>query len=135
MTRAGSGQRISTRYLDVDGDSIYRTYPGTHPKRGSFFTRGSSKDRYAKYTEDAGSYRDNMDRLLRKFETAKGLVPRPIEHKAGVATKVGALYYGSTSPAMQEAAEMLAANGMPMDIMRVRGFPLKPGHRGFYQCP
>jgi 2-oxoglutarate ferredoxin oxidoreductase subunit alpha len=112
------------RYLDVDGDGIgYRTYPGTHPKRGSFFTRGSSKDRYAKYTEDAAAYKDNMDRLLRKFETAKGLVPRPIERKAGVATKVGALYYGSTSPAMGEAAEMLTADGMPIDIMRVRGFP------------
>jgi 2-oxoglutarate ferredoxin oxidoreductase subunit alpha len=112
------------RYLDVDGDGIpYRTLPGTHPKRGSFFTRGSSKDRYAKYTEDAAAYKDNMDRLLRKFETAKGLVPRPIEHKAGAATRIGALYYGSTSPAMQEAAEILAADGMPIDIMRVRGFP------------
>ena len=88
------------RYLDVDGDGIpYRTYPGTHPKRGSFFTRGSSKDRYAKYTEDGAAYKDNMDRLLRKFETAKGLVPHPIERKAPVATRVGALYYGSTSPA------------------------------------
>ena len=112
------------RYLDVDGDGIaYRTYPGTHPKRGSFFTRGSSKDRYAKYTEDAPAYKDNMDRLLRKFETAKSLVPRPIEKKAGVPTRVGALYYGSTSPAMGEAAEILAADGLPIDIMRVRGFP------------
>ena len=112
------------RYLDVDGDGIpYRTYPGTHPKRGSFFTRGSSKDRYAKYTEDGAAYKDNMDRLLRKFETAKGLVPQPIERKAPVATRVGALYYGSTSPAMGEAAEILAADGMPIDIMRVRGFP------------
>ena len=112
------------RYLDVDGDGIpYRTYPGTHPKRGSFFTRGSSKDRYAKYTEDGAAYKDNMDRLLRKFETAKGLVPHPIERKAPVATRVGALYYGSTSPAMGEAAEILAADGMPIDIMRVRGFP------------
>ncbi len=112
------------RYLDVDGDGIpYRTYPGTHPKRGSFFTRGSSKDRYAKYTEDAAAYKDNMDRLLRKFETAKGLVPRPIEQKSKVATRVGALYYGSTSPAMREAAELLTADGMPIDIMRVRGFP------------
>jgi 2-oxoglutarate ferredoxin oxidoreductase subunit alpha len=112
------------RYLDVDGDGIpYRTYPGTHPKRGSFFTRGSSKDRYAKYTEEATAYKDNMDRLLRKFETAKGLVPRPIETKAKVATRIGALYYGSTSPAMREAAELLAADGMPIDIMRVRGFP------------
>jgi 2-oxoglutarate ferredoxin oxidoreductase subunit alpha len=113
------------RYLDIDGDGIpYRTYPGTHPKRGSFFTRGSSKDRYAKYTEDAAAYKDNMDRLLRKFETAKALVPRPIEHKAPKPTRIGALYYGSTSPAMREAAEILAADGIPIDTMRVRGFPL-----------
>ena len=112
------------RYLDIDGDGIpYRTLPGTHPKRGSFFTRGSSKDRYAKYTEEAAAYKDNMDRLLKKFETAKDWVPQPIEHKAKVATKVGVLYYGSTSPAMAEAAEILAADGMPMDLMRVRGFP------------
>src|SRR4051795_1383805 len=76
------------RYLDVDGDGIpYRTLPGTHPKRGSFFTRGSSKDRSAKYTEEAAAYKDNMDRLLKKFDTAKNLVPRPIERKAGVVTK------------------------------------------------
>jgi 2-oxoglutarate ferredoxin oxidoreductase subunit alpha len=112
------------RYLDVDGDGIpYRTYPGTHPKRGSFFTRGSSKDRYAKYTEDAAAYKDNMDRLLRKFETAKNLVPRPIEQKSRALTKIGAIYYGSTSPAMGEAAELLAADGMAIDLMRVRGFP------------
>ncbi len=112
------------RYLDVDGDGIpYRTLPGTHPKRGSFFTRGSSKDRYAKYTEDAVAYKDNMDRLLRKFETAKSWVPMPIEHKSGAITKIGALYYGSTSPAMREAGDLLAADGMAIDLMRVRGFP------------
>ena len=67
------------RYLDVDGDGIpYRTYPGTHPTRGSFFTRGTSRDRYARYTEEGPPYVDNMQRLLRKFETAKNLVPRPI---------------------------------------------------------
>jgi 2-oxoglutarate ferredoxin oxidoreductase subunit alpha len=112
------------RYLDVDGDGIaYRTYPGVHPTRGSYFTRGSSKDRYAKYTEDAGSYLDNMERLLRKFETAKSLVPRPIEHKAKTPTRHGAIYYGSTSPAMAEAAVLLGADGMPLDTLRVRGFP------------
>src|SRR5690349_24335860 len=63
------------RYLDVDGDGIpYRTLPGTHPSRGSFFTRGSSRDRYARYTEEGAVYADNMQRLLRKFETAKELV-------------------------------------------------------------
>jgi 2-oxoglutarate/2-oxoacid ferredoxin oxidoreductase subunit alpha len=112
------------RYLDVDGDGItYRTLPGTHPKRGSFFTRGSSKDRYAKYTEDAAAYKDNMDRLLRKFETAKSWVPLPVEKKSAAITKVGAIYYGSTSPAMAEAADLLAADGMAIDLIRVRGFP------------
>jgi 2-oxoglutarate ferredoxin oxidoreductase subunit alpha len=112
------------RYLDIDGDGIpYRTYPGTHPRRGAFFTRGSSKDGYAKYTEDAGAYKDNMDRLLRKFATAKQHVPRPVARKAKKATRVGAIYFGSTSPAMAEAAELLAADGMPLDLLRVRGFP------------
>jgi 2-oxoglutarate ferredoxin oxidoreductase subunit alpha len=64
------------RYLDVDGDGIpFRTYPGTHPTKGSFFTRGTTKDRYARYTEEGPAYVDNMQRLLRKFETAKELVP------------------------------------------------------------
>jgi 2-oxoglutarate ferredoxin oxidoreductase subunit alpha len=112
------------RYLDVDGDGIpYRTYPGTHPSRGAFFTRGSSKDRSAKYTEDAAAYADNMDRLLVKFETAKSFVPRPVEKKSAVPTRVGALYYGSTSPAMAEAAHLLGEDGLPVDLMRVRGFP------------
>ena len=61
------------RYLDVDGDGIpFRTYPGTHPTKGSFFTRGTSRDRYARYTEEGAAYADNMQRLLRKFETAQG---------------------------------------------------------------
>ena len=67
------------RYLDVDGDGIpYRTYPGTHPTKGSFFTRGTSRDRYARYTEEGAPYVDNMQRLIRKFDTAKDLVPRPL---------------------------------------------------------
>src|SRR5213075_2810269 len=84
------------RYLDVDGDGItYRTYPGTHPKRGSFFTRGSTRDRYARYTEEGAPYVENMQRLLRKFETAKNLVPRPVRHDADNATRYGVIYYGS----------------------------------------
>src|SRR5579872_6370479 len=68
------------RYLDVDGDGIpYRTYPGTHPTKGSYFTRGTSRDRYARYSEEGAAYQDNMQRLLRKFETAKDLVPRPLQ--------------------------------------------------------
>jgi 2-oxoglutarate/2-oxoacid ferredoxin oxidoreductase subunit alpha len=112
------------RYLDVDGDGIpYRTYPGTHPTKGSFFTRGTSRDRYARYTEEGGAYADNMQRLLRKFETAKQLVPRPVRSDADKRTRYGVIYYGSTSPAMDEAIDALAADGKRLDMLRVRAFP------------
>ncbi len=112
------------RYLDVDGDGIpYRTYPGTHPVKGSYFTRGTSRDRYARYTEEAGPYADNMQRLLRKFETAKDLVPRPLQANAEKPTKYGVIYYGSTSPAMDEAIHMIEAHGQVLDRLRVRAFP------------
>ena len=112
------------RYLDVDGDGIpYRTYPGTHPVKGSYFTRGTSRDRYARYTEEAAPYADNMQRLLRKFETAKDLVPRPLQANAEKPTKYGVIYYGSTSPAMDEAIHMIEARGQAIDRLRVRAFP------------
>jgi 2-oxoglutarate/2-oxoacid ferredoxin oxidoreductase subunit alpha len=114
------------RYLDVDGDGIpFRTHPGTHPKRGSYFTRGSTKDRYARYTEDGATYVDNMQRLLRKFETAKQYVPAPIVRSAGQATRFGAIYYGSTGPAMDETLATLAAQGILVDTLRVRAFPFQ----------
>jgi 2-oxoglutarate ferredoxin oxidoreductase subunit alpha len=112
------------RYLDVDGDGIpYRTYPGTHARRGAFFTRGTTKDRYARYSEQGPVYVDNMQRLLRKFETAKSLVPLPLRRDAGQPTRVGVIYFGSTSPAMQEALAELEADGIQLDTLRVRGFP------------
>jgi 2-oxoglutarate/2-oxoacid ferredoxin oxidoreductase subunit alpha len=112
------------RYLDVDGDGIpYRTYPGTHAERGAFFTRGTSKDRYAKYSEEGTTYVDNMQRLLKKFETAKQIVPRPIRRDAKQATRFGAIYYGSTSPAMDEALDTLGTQGLHVDTLRVRAFP------------
>jgi 2-oxoglutarate ferredoxin oxidoreductase subunit alpha len=112
------------RYLDVDGDAIpYRTYPGTHPTKGSFFTRGTSRDRYARYTEEGAPYADNMQRLLRKFETAKDLVPRPLQANAAKPTKYGVIYYGSTSPAMDEAIHMIEARGHSLNRLRVRAFP------------
>jgi len=113
------------RYLDVDSDGIpFRTLPGTHPNKGAFFTRGTSRDRYARYTEEGGPYADNMQRLLRKFETAKSLLPRPVRRNSAgdKKTRYGAIYYGSTSPAMDEAIHMIAARA-PLDMLRVRGFP------------
>jgi 2-oxoglutarate ferredoxin oxidoreductase subunit alpha len=112
------------RYLDVDGDGIpYRTLPGAHPTKGSYFTRGTSRDRYARYTEEPGPYADNMQRLLRKFETAKDLVPRPLQANAEKPTKYGVIYYGSTAPAMDEAIHMIEQRGQTLDRLRVRAFP------------
>ncbi|MGA8049245.1 MAG: 2-oxoacid:acceptor oxidoreductase subunit alpha [Burkholderiales bacterium] len=114
------------RYLDVDGDGIpFRTYPGTHPKRGAYFTRGTTKDRYARYSEAGPDYLDNMQRLLRKFETAKTLVPKPLLTAAKRPARFGAIYYGSTSPAMQEALEALAELGIFVNALRIRAFPFQ----------
>jgi 2-oxoglutarate ferredoxin oxidoreductase subunit alpha len=112
------------RYLDVDGDGIpYRTYPGTHAKRGAYFTRGTTKDRYARYSEEGPVYVDNMERLVKKFETAKNLVPLPLTRKAQRASKFGVLYFGSTSPAMNEALDVFDEEGIHVDAMRIRAFP------------
>jgi 2-oxoglutarate ferredoxin oxidoreductase subunit alpha len=112
------------RYLDVDGDGIpYRTYPGTHPTRGAFFTRGTSKDRYARYSEEGSVYVDNMQRLLRKFETAKSLVPAPVRRQARQKTRFGAIYFGSTTPSMHEALDTLEEHGIHLDTLRIRAFP------------
>jgi len=112
------------RYLDVDGDGIpYRTYPGVHPTRGAYFTRGTSRNPYARYSEEGSVYVDNMQRLLRKFETAKSLIPAPILKKAKGKAKDGVIYFGSSSAAMDEALAALAARGLQLDALRVRGFP------------
>ncbi len=112
------------RYLEVDGDGIpYRTYPGTHPKRGGYFTRGTSKDAYARYTEDGHAYVDNMQRLLRKFEAAKELVPAPVMQRAAQSTRAGAVWFGSTGAAIAESLAVLAKEGIYLDQMRIRAFP------------
>ncbi len=112
------------RYLDVDGDGIpFRTYPGTHPTKGAYFTRGTSRDRYARYTEEGAPYADNMQRLLRKFETAKDLVPRPLMANSDKPTRYGVIYFGSTAPAMDEANLTLRDAGKHLDLLRVRAFP------------
>jgi len=112
------------RYLDVDGDGVpFRTLPGTHPTKGSFFTRGTTKDRYARYSEQGPDYVDNMQRLLRKFETAKEIVPQPVLRRARQKTRVGAIYIGSTSPAMNEAMDVLDEKGVMLDTLRIKAFP------------
>jgi len=125
MTRADlDTHRDFGRYLDVDGDGIpFRTYPGTHPSRGSFFTRGTTRDAYARYTEEGGPYIENMQRLLRKFETAKNYVPAPMLDSSEGGARFGVLHYGSTAAPMDEGIDMLRKQGVRIDVMRLRGFP------------
>ncbi|HEY0647629.1 2-oxoacid:acceptor oxidoreductase subunit alpha [Phenylobacterium sp.] len=112
------------RYRDVDGDGIpFRTYPGAHPTLGGYFTRGTSRNPYARYSEEGAVYVDNMERLLRKFDTAKTLVPAPILRAGKRKTRDGVIYFGSTTPAMHEALEMLEAQGRSLNALRIRGFP------------
>ncbi|MBK7423332.1 MAG: 2-oxoacid:acceptor oxidoreductase subunit alpha [Propionivibrio sp.] len=112
------------RYLDVDGDGIaWRTIPGTHPSKGAFFSRGTTRNAYAKYSEAGTDYIYNMERLRRKFETAKKLLPAPVLQRAAQPARYGAIYYGSTSPAMAEASVLLALQGFHVDTLRVRSFP------------
>jgi len=112
------------RYKDVDGDGIpWRTLPGTHPKRGSYFTRGTSKDAYAKYSERGSDYIYNMERLLKKFKTAATLVPQPVLRKAAKSTRFGVIYFGSTSPSMHESLDVLAAQALHVDALRLLAFP------------
>jgi len=112
------------RYKDVDGDGIpWRTYPGTHPTKGSYFTRGTSKDAYARYSERGPDYVYNMERLLKKFKTAANLVPQPILRNATESTPLGVIYFGSTSPAMRESLDVLESQGVHVDAMRLLAFP------------
>lgn len=112
------------RYLDVDGDGIpYRTYPGTHPEKGAYFTRGSSKDEYAKYTESGEDYKRNMDRLLKKFNTAKDLVPAPQLYQETNQSKEGILFFGTSKYAAEEALHLLKKDGKTLDAIRIKAFP------------
>ncbi len=118
------------RYLDVDGDGIcYRTLPGAHPSKGAYFTRGSSKNEMAVYSELGEDYVQNVDRLLRKFDTAKSYVPRPKTHppievkKPKTDLKLGALFFGTSASPSYEAVEILATEGYSINTMRIRAFP------------
>jgi 2-oxoglutarate ferredoxin oxidoreductase subunit alpha len=113
------------RYLDIDGDGIpYRTYPGTHPTKGAFFTRGTSKDEYAIYTESGEKYVENMERLQKKWETAAKLVPKPIIRKTGKPCTVGVIHYGTSEAATLEALHHLNnLHGISLDSMGIQSFP------------
>ncbi|MCP5473092.1 MAG: 2-oxoacid:acceptor oxidoreductase subunit alpha [Steroidobacteraceae bacterium] len=110
------------RYFDRDQDGIpYRTFPGVHPK-GAYFTRGSGHSQYGTYTEDSVEYQIVLDRLLRKFATAKELVPKPVIDR-DPKTEVAIVSIGSCDGAIREARDLLRSQGIATNYLRIRGFP------------
>lgn len=112
------------RYRDIDGDGIcYRTLAGTHPNKGAFFTRGTSRNQDAVYSEKSSDYVQNMQRLEKKFATAATMMPKA-EIISGIKdTKIGLIYYGSTGQAMLESKHLIQEQGIPVDLMRIKAFP------------
>jgi 2-oxoglutarate/2-oxoacid ferredoxin oxidoreductase subunit alpha len=112
------------RYKDVDGDGIpWRTIPATHATLGAYFTRGSTRDAHARYSERGPDYIYNVQRLLQKFQTAATLAPQPVLRQASKPTRLGVIYFGSTSPSMAEALDVLGEAGIHLDALRLRAFP------------
>ena len=112
------------RYLDVDNDGItYRTIPGTHPTKGSFFTRGTSRDEYAAYTENSPAYQRNMDRLVKKWVTAREYVPSSQLYQVENNSEYGILFFGTSQYATEEAMDMLKEDKILVDGLRIKSFP------------
>jgi 2-oxoglutarate/2-oxoacid ferredoxin oxidoreductase subunit alpha len=112
------------RYLDIDGDGItYRTIPGTHPTKGSFFTRGTSRNEYAAYTEDGTVYARNMDRLLKKWDTAKNMVPAPYLYQKENKSPYGVIFFGTSTYSAEEAMDVMSQGNITFDAMRLKAFP------------
>jgi len=122
------------RYNDTDGDGIpWRTIPGTHPSKGSYFTRGASRDEYAVYTEDSAAYKRNVDRLALKWETAKTQVPEAEFIANENTATIGMLYFGTSEQAVKEARDRLDAQGVHVNSCRVRAFPFTAAVEKFVQ--
>ncbi|MCU0339430.1 MAG: 2-oxoacid:acceptor oxidoreductase subunit alpha [Spirosomaceae bacterium] len=138
------------RYLDVDGDGIpFRTIPATHPTKGSFFTRGTSHDEYARYTEDGIKNAEVLDRLVKKWNTAKDLVPRPefyqtVNGKTVVSefalqtqtiSSIGVIFFGTTTYAALEALDLLRdEENLTLDAMRLTSFPFHESVEAFIEA-
>jgi 2-oxoglutarate/2-oxoacid ferredoxin oxidoreductase subunit alpha len=122
------------RYRDVDGDGIgWRTLPGTEHPKAAYFTRGTGHDEGANYSESSVVFERNMERLARKLETARSLVPAPECHGDGKA-KVGILAYGSSHPAVLESRVQLGKErGLATDYLRVRGYPFSRDVHAFVE--
>lgn len=120
------------RYLDKDNDAIpYRTLPGNRHPASGYFTRGTGHDEYARYTEDSTAWHRMMERLKKKYETAREFVPQPVLHKQTGAT-AGIVAFGSTEAAVLEAQDILRLeHDLPADFLRVRALPFTDAVREF----
>ncbi len=129
-----SGARFG-RYLDVDGDGIpYRTIAGTHPEKGAFFTRGTSRDEYAAYTEKGEAYQRNMERLAVKWATAPTYLPKPVLTERDSNQRIGVIHFGTSHEATREALESLAAAGHTANDLRVLAFPFHEEVNAFIEA-
>jgi len=114
------------RYLDVDGDGIcYRTIPGSHPTKGAYFTRGTSHNQYAAYTEESSEYEANMKRLLVKWQTARTILPKPRIKIRDPEHNIGLIFYGTSTHAAYESISRFSANGLKINSIRIRAFPFQ----------
>ena len=121
------------RYIDADGDGICRrSLPGTHP-RGAYFTRGTGHDPFGRYTEKSSDYKENVDRLLRKFRGARTAVPPPELEQPDGAT-VGVVSLGSCDPSIREARDILAAEDLPIAYCRLKAFPFSEEVESFLEA-
>ncbi|WP_114326814.1 2-oxoacid:acceptor oxidoreductase subunit alpha [Candidatus Colwellia aromaticivorans] len=112
------------RYLDVDDDGIcYRTLPGTHPEKGAFFNRGTSRNRFAGYTEKSADYVDNMERLTKKFNSAIKFLPEPEIQQGKKTAPLALIYFGTSSHPIAEAIDQLQEQGLATDTLRIKAFP------------
>jgi 2-oxoglutarate/2-oxoacid ferredoxin oxidoreductase subunit alpha len=120
------------RYQDVDGDAIpYRTLPGTHETMGAYFTRGTSHDENARYTEDGTIHARIVDRIRRKFDTAATIVPKPEVLTRDASGKTGLIYFGATRPAVLEALDYLDRDGIKLNALRLKAFPFTEEVKAF----
>lgn len=123
------------RFKDVDGDGVgYRVIPGTHPSKGAYLSRGTSHDPYGRYTEDGVVHAGEIDRLIRKFHTAKGMVPRPEFYQEENRSDHAIIFYGTTTYAALEVMDILIEEGKPIDAMRIKAFPFQDEVREFIEA-
>jgi 2-oxoglutarate ferredoxin oxidoreductase subunit alpha len=120
------------RYEDLDGDAItYRTLPGDRNDGAAYFTRGSGHNAKGNYTEDSQEYQQLVDRLSKKWQTAKKYIPRPIID--GDSAKIGIIAYGSTDSPMHEARFLLSKKSIQTDYLRIRALPFTEEIESFLQ--